>query len=107
MVNSLKDIMSSCVTRSIYYVYFHAHVRYGAIFWGGNPESKGIFKLQKRMIRLISNVRRYTSCRELFKALNTLPAPCLYTSEIVCYIKTNIDRLELNTDIHDHNTRQN
>jgi hypothetical protein len=36
-----------------------------------------------------------------------LPMPCLYISEIVCYIKINIDRLELNTEIHSHNTRQN
>jgi hypothetical protein len=33
--------------------------------------------------------------------------PCLYISEIVCYIKINIDLLEINTEIHDHNTRQN
>jgi hypothetical protein len=61
VINSLKDITSSCVIKSIYYVYFHAHVRYGVVFWGGNPESKGICKLQKRMIRLISNAGRYTS----------------------------------------------
>jgi hypothetical protein len=28
-------------------------------------------------------------------------------SEIVCYIKINIGKLEQNAEIHDHNTRQN
>jgi hypothetical protein len=72
--------------------------------WRGDPESKGIFKLQKRVIRLISNARRYTSCTELFKALKIHPVPCLYISDIVCYIQINIDRLELNSEINDHNT---
>jgi hypothetical protein len=69
VVNSLKDITSSHVIRSTYFVYFHAHLRYGVIFWGGDPESKGIFKVQQRVIRLISNAKRYTSSRELFEAL--------------------------------------
>jgi hypothetical protein len=56
---------------------------------------------------VISNTGRYTSCREFFRALKILPLPCLYISEIVCYIKINIDRLEPNTEIHDYNTRQN
>jgi hypothetical protein len=30
-------------------------LRYGFIFWGGERERKSIFKLQKRIIRLISN----------------------------------------------------
>jgi hypothetical protein len=77
-------------------------LRYGVIFWGGDPESKGIFKLQQRVIRLMSNAKRYASSRELFEALKILPVPCLYISEIVCYMKINIDRLELNTEIQDY-----
>jgi len=33
---------------------------------GDDGESKTIFKLQKEVIRLISNFARVTSCRELF-----------------------------------------
>jgi hypothetical protein len=50
--------------------------RYGVIFWGSDPESKSIFKLQKRVIQLINDAERYTSYKELFKALNILPVPC-------------------------------
>jgi hypothetical protein len=69
-------------------------LRYGVIFWGGDPENISAFKLQKRGIWLISNAGKYTSCRELSKALNILPMPFLYISETVCYIKLNIDKLE-------------
>ena len=35
-------------------------------------------KLQKNVMRLISNARRDTSCRILFKTLNILPLSCVY-----------------------------
>jgi hypothetical protein len=50
VINCLKDIMSSHVVRSIYFAYVHAHLRYGVIFWGGDPENISAFKLQKRGI---------------------------------------------------------
>jgi len=70
----------------------------------GDPESKSIFELQERVVQLISNVGRYTLCRELFKALNELLVPCMCISGIVCYMKINIDNLEQNIEICHHNT---
>jgi len=40
---------------------------------GDNGESKTIFKLQKEVIRLISNVSRVPSCRKLFRTSNLFP----------------------------------
>jgi hypothetical protein len=47
-------------------------------------------------VRLIGNVKRNTSYRELFRALNILPVPCVYVMEIVCYIKVNKGGLKEN-----------
>jgi hypothetical protein len=55
MIKSLKDATSSpLVIRSTYFAYFHTHLKYGLIFWGGDAKSETIFKLQKRAIRIIS-----------------------------------------------------
>jgi hypothetical protein len=72
------------------------------LFWGGDTQSTKIFKLQKKVVRLIGNVKINISCRELFRALNILPVPCVYVLEIVCYIKVNNGELKQNLDGHDH-----
>jgi len=71
---------------------FKAHLRYGLTLLDGDPESKRIFRLQKKVIRIIGGIGRRASCRNLFKTLNILPLPCLYISETVCEIKSNMER---------------
>jgi hypothetical protein len=93
MIRSLKDVTNPHIIKSIYFAYFHAHLRYGVIFWGGGTESENIFKLQKWVIRIISGVGRHTSCRQLFRDLGILPIAYLYMLEILCYVKVNIDKL--------------
>jgi hypothetical protein len=43
--------------------------------------SKNIFKLQKKVIRLIKNVVKTASCRDLFKTLNILHSH-IYTHRV-------------------------
>jgi hypothetical protein len=57
MVKTLKEIMSPYMTRNIYFSNFESCLRYGIILWGGDKESKNIFKLQKRVLPIISGVR--------------------------------------------------
>jgi hypothetical protein len=107
MIKSLKDATSPLVIKSIYFAYFHTHLKYGLIFWGGgDSKSKTIYKLQKRVIRIISGVNRLSSCRQLFKDLNLLPLPCMYIFKSVCYIKSHFGELDQNIAVHNHNTHQ-
>jgi hypothetical protein len=46
---------------------------YGIIFCGNQAHSEKIFKIQKRVIRIITNSKAGDSCRELFKKLEVLP----------------------------------
>jgi hypothetical protein len=71
----------------MYFAIFHSQLRYGIIFWGCDRQSTKVFKLQKKVVRLICNVKRNTSCRELFRTLNILPVPCVYIMETVYYIQ--------------------
>jgi hypothetical protein len=58
MIKSLRDVTTPMVIRSIYFAHFHTHLNYGLIFWGGGAKGKTIFKLQKRVIRIINGVSR-------------------------------------------------
>jgi hypothetical protein len=71
-INALRGITSQYILRNMYFAHFHVHLKYGLTMWGNDPESKGIFKLQKKIIRIISNVCQNASCRNLFRDLNIL-----------------------------------
>ena len=53
MINSLKNVTSPYILRTMYFACFHVHLRYGLILWVGDPESIRIFRLQKKVIWLI------------------------------------------------------
>ena len=47
-----------------------------------------------------------TSCRQLFQELNILTLVSLYVMEVTCYIRKHHQFLDLNSNIHAHNTRR-
>jgi hypothetical protein len=69
--------------RNIYYSHFHSCLSYGIILWGGDNESKTIFKLQKKALRIISGVSNRTSCRQILKEYNISTLPSLYILEVI------------------------
>jgi len=71
MIKSLKGILSPYMIQNIYSTKFQALLWFGILFWGGRGRelSKRIFRIQKRVIRLMSGVSSRTSCRQLFKEL--------------------------------------
>jgi hypothetical protein len=69
-MQSLK-VKSVNVLRSMYFAKFYLHLRYRIVTGeGGMGNAKKMCKLQKKVMRLISNIGRVTSCREVFKTLN-------------------------------------
>jgi len=78
-IRSIKPFMSLDVLRSTYFSYAHSILSYGIIFWRNSSYSDDIFKMQKRIIRIIMNSSRNASCWQLFKELNILPIQSQYT----------------------------
>ena len=68
-IRAVKSCMSPDVLRTIYFSYVHSIISYGIIFWGNSRFSTNIFKIKKRIIRIITNTGRRDSCRHLFKQL--------------------------------------
>jgi hypothetical protein len=54
---------------------------------GGGELNSKIFKLQKRVIRVMAGVNSKTSCRHLFKELNIFTLSSLYILEVTCFKK--------------------
>ena len=62
----------------IHYAYLHSLMNYGIIFWGNSRYSSKVFKLQKRVVRIITSSISSNSCCDLFKNLNCLTFPSQY-----------------------------
>jgi len=70
--------MSQESLRAAYFSYFHSMFSYGIISWVKSSISNNIFRLQKRVIRIITNIRIGESCREQLKNLQILPRQSIY-----------------------------
>ena len=70
-----------------------------------HPFINMIFKIQKRMIRIIMNINSRTSCRSLFKQLGILPLKSQYIYSLMSFVSTNRELFVNNADIHNFPTR--
>jgi hypothetical protein len=85
-VRSLFHISNTDTLKSIYFAYFHSLMKYRIIFWDNSSDSKKIFTLQKKIVRIMVGVKPQNSCRELFKRLQILPFPCEYILSLLNFI---------------------
>jgi hypothetical protein len=53
-VRSVKPFLTINTFKMIYYSYFHSVMNYGLLFWGNFPDSIKIFRLQKKIIRIMA-----------------------------------------------------
>jgi len=98
--------MSLDVLRSTHFSYDHSIISYGIILWGNSNHSEEIFKIQKRIIRIIMNSSKNASCWQLFKDLNILPIQSQYIFSILLFVTKNKDQFLSNSQVHKINTRQ-
>jgi len=78
---------------------------YGIILGGNQPYSDKIFKIQKRVIRIITNSRMRDSCRELLKKLEILPLYSQYIFSLSIFVIKNKHSFYTNNQIHSIHTR--
>jgi hypothetical protein len=71
LIRFLKPLLSFESLKMVYFSLVHSII--GIIFRGISTYSKIIFKIQKRIIRIITSVSSRDSCRDIFKKLYILP----------------------------------
>jgi hypothetical protein len=89
----------------VYFAYVHSVMSYGIILGGSQPHSETIFKIQKRVLRIITNSRARDSCQELFKKLEILPLYSHYIFSLLIFAKNNKHLFSTNYQIHSVRTR--
>ena len=73
IMSSIKPFMSFNTLKTIYYSYFNAIISYGLPFLGNSPHCVKIFRMQKRIIRIMIGCKNRVSFRNLFRRLEILP----------------------------------
>jgi hypothetical protein len=101
-LRAIKPFMSTDVMKSIYYSYVHSILAYGIIFCGNSCFKDNIFKIQEGIIRVITNLRKCDSCRELLKKLQILTFQSQYIFSLLVFVVKNRSYFILNSDIHDN-----
>jgi hypothetical protein len=106
-VRTIKPSMCQKSQNSIYYSYFHSLMTHVVIFWGNSTHSIHFCRLQKRVIRIITNSKPRDSCRQLFKKLGILPLKPQYIFSLLLFIVNNKALFQMNFEIHRINIRYN
>jgi len=88
----------------ICFAYFHSIIEYGVIFWGNSIESKRVFQLQKKTIRIMTGSQSRTSCKPLFQSLELL-TPSQYILSFMQVLSHNLEIYIVNFTVHGINTR--
>jgi hypothetical protein len=105
VVRAVKPYTSYETMRMVYFSYFHSIMTYDLIFWDNSPLCICIFRLQKRLIRIITNSGSRDTCRELFKKLKVLPLCSQYILSLSLFMVKNKSLFLSNSEIHTVNTR--
>jgi hypothetical protein len=104
-VKSVFHIVSINTLKSFYFAYFHSIMKYGIISGGNLSNSKRIFTLQKKIIRIMAGIKPRNLYRSMFKKLEILPLPRVYIFSLTNFTVNNLELFQTNSALHSVNTR--
>lgn len=70
-----------------YYAYAYSRLSYGVIFWGNSCDAEKVFILQKKCIRILTNIGQMESCRPHFIKHKILTLTSIYILESCKFVK--------------------
>jgi len=86
-----KLIMLQQILVMVYFSAFHSIMSYGIIFLGASLHSINIFRLQKRKLRIITDIRKKVLCSKFLSNLNILTLQTQYIFLLLCFVCNNKD----------------
>jgi hypothetical protein len=98
--------VSQQMLKMIYSSYFHLIMSYGRMSWGHSASSRRVFRLQKRIIRIMIGWRSSDLRRKLFIKLQIFPLPSLYILSLSLFVIKNEELFTTNNEIDNICTRQ-
>lgn len=106
LLKNLKKTVDNNVVLMVFHALVQSICNYGLLAWGHAPQAERVFKLQRRALRAVEGLNYRADVREVFKKLNVLTLPCRYILDCLSYIKKNVNRYNLCSDVHAYETRQ-
>ena len=104
LIRNIKPYLSVPL-KMVYHSLFHS-MSYGILFWGNSPHSPIIFKMEKRVLRILVGVGYRDSCRELFKEQKILTLTSQYIFSLLLFVIQNKAHFASNSSFHNINTRK-
>jgi hypothetical protein len=104
-VRAVKPFLSQESMKMAYFSYFHSIMTYRLVFWGNSYHSNTVFKLQKRIIKIMVGIRNRDSCRKYFRKLKILPIQSQYIFIPLIFVINNKQHFKITYDIHNINSR--
>lgn len=101
----LRDSVDIQTRIMVYYALFYSLIYYGIEFWGISTDSKTVFKIQKKYLRIMTFSKKNSSCKDIFNKLQILTIPSLYIFKSLVNIKNNYNSLFDNQHQHNYTTR--
>lgn len=83
-----KKVLESSTLRTLYFSFIHPYLTYGIELWGKsvNVYLLSILKLQKKAVRIIKSVSRYSESAQLFHDLKILTVYKIYQLQILIFL---------------------
>ena len=117
LLNRVKHLFSAKFLRMLYFALVHPHINYGLLLWGFSSVThlNGIFKLQKRALRVVGDVSFRAHTGELFKKYAILNIEDLRTFNLLIFMydvmskrapPRTVQIFSNKKNVHGHNTRQ-
>lgn len=101
----MRDMVDRDALVTMYYSMFYCYLMYNVILWGNSSGAHRVFVSQKRVIRLIFNMKSRDTCRLVFKEKGIMTLPSIYIYKTLLYAKKNIGKYETGSTYHSYDTR--
>lgn len=95
-IKKTTNLQTALVT---YYAYAHAWFNYGIILWGNSTDAPSLFTLQKKLIRIITNIDQTDSCKPYFQKHKILTLVSIYILELCKLVRKYPDSYNTRGDI--------
>ena len=103
LITNIKPYLSLPALNVSYQSLFHSIMSNGIMFWGHASHSSAIFKVQKRVIRILMGLGYRESCRESFKKLKILTLSSQYIFSLLLSVVNNRGCFVSNNEYHNIN----
>lgn len=105
LLRRLKENLTKVYLLQAYYAMFHSIMSYGVLVWGHSPCADDIFKIQRKAVRVIYDLKYQEDCVPSFKQSKILTLPSEYILQCLIFVKCNKDKYCRRKDVHQYPTR--